>query len=150
MSQAALNQHIEQQMDSIEQYIFTAEAFAPWRGQFEIRKVIVKKEGQDLKYDLEVRLAHWPEGVTVKVYKHKALALLPCCDNPETARAFLKCDATPSRFWKNTYNFSHRTDLDEARYVLREGNEMQALHADECVAMLHCFIEEIEAITTGA
>lgn len=136
-------------MESIESAVFHSPSFAPWRGQFELKKIFVKKEGVEIKCDLEIRLAHWPEGVVVKVYKHKALALLPCCDNPEIASQYLKKEAVASKFWRDTYNFSHRSDLDEARYVLRNGSLMQAAHSQTCIEMLQQFIEEIDSIVAS-
>ena len=137
---------IEACFDALEQTIFKGSMFDAWRGSFEVKKTDLKKENGDIKCDLDVRLQHWPEGVVVKVYKHKALAALPSVNNADIAREFLKQEPLPSKFWKDTFYFSHRTDLDDARYVLREGNEMTPSDADTCLTMLKGFIEEIEAI----
>ncbi|GGK79296.1 hypothetical protein [Amphritea balenae] len=141
-----INSQIEAYFDGIEHTIFNGSMFAPWRGSFEVKKVYIKKDNADIKCDLDVRLQHWPEGVVVKVYKHKALAALPSVNNADIAREFLKQEPVPSKFWKETFYFSHRTDLDDARYVLREGNDMTPADADTCLTMLKGFIEEIEAI----
>lgn len=144
-----ITQQIEVYFDRIEKQIFSGEQFAQWRGSFEVKKVYIKKENADIKCDLDVRLKHWPEGVVVKVYKHKALAALPSANDADIAREFLKQEPVPSKFWKDTFYFSHRTDLDDARYVLREGNDMTEADAAICLAMLKGFIEEIEAIVTA-
>ena len=141
-----ITQQIEAYFDGIEHTIFKGPMFDQWRGSFEVKKTYIKKENGDIKCDLDVRLSHWPEGVVVKVYKHKALAALPSCNSADITRELLKQDAVPAKFWKDTFYFSHRTDLDDARYVLREGNEMTAGDADTCLMMLKGFIEEIEAI----
>ncbi|BBB27437.1 hypothetical protein [Amphritea japonica] len=141
-----ITQQIETYFDGIEQQIFSGEQFAQWRGSFEVKKIYIKKENADIKCDLDVRLQHWPEGVVVKVYKHKALAVLPSVNDESIAREHLKQEPMPSKFWKGTFYFSLRTDLDDARYVLREGNEMTDVDAGTCLAMLKGFIEEVEGI----
>lgn len=138
--------HIENKFDEIESQIFKGELFAQWRGSFEVKKVYIKKENDDIKCDLDVRLKHWPEGVVVKVYKHKALAVLPYVKDEDVARDHLKQEPMPAKFWKEAFYFSHRTDLDEGRYVLREGNEMTDTDAAACVEMLKTFIEEVNDI----
>jgi hypothetical protein len=142
-----LNQNIEAYMDTVEDRIFNDEYFSKWRGTFEVKKTYVKKDNADIKCDLDVRLQHWPEAVAVKIYKHKALAVLPSCHDENITATYLKKDPVPSKFWKNTFYFSHRTDLDDARYILREGNEMRVEDINTCIKMLHEFIEEIESIT---
>jgi len=137
---------IEQQFAAMEQQILGADMFAAWRGSFEIRKVIVTKENADIKCDLDVRLSHWPEGVEIKLYKHKALAVLPAVKDESVVREYLAIEPMPAKFWKDCFYFSHRTDLDDARYVLREGNEMTMADSQRCLEMLKGFIEEIEAI----
>ena len=141
-----ITQLIENKMDAIDSQIFNGEMFAQWRGSFEVKKVYIKKENADIKCDLDIRLKHWPEGVVVKVYKHKALAALPSVNDENIAREYLKQEPVPSKFWKDTFYFSHRTDLDDARYVLREGNDMTDADANTCLAMLKGFIEDIETI----
>jgi len=139
-------QHIEAKFDEIESQIFSGELFTPWRGTFEVKKVYIKKENADIKCDLDVRLQHWPEGVVVKVYKHKALAVLPYVKDETVAREHLKLNPMPAKFWKEAFYFSRRTDLDEGRYVQREGNEMTDADTGTCLQMLRAFIEEINSI----
>ncbi|WP_315982635.1 hypothetical protein [Aliamphritea spongicola] len=116
-------------------------------GIFRGEEGLRQKDNADIKYDLDVRLQHWPEGVVVKVYKHKALAALPSVNNAAVACEYLKTEeAVAAKFWKETFYFSHRTDLDDARYVLREGNDMAEEDAVTCLNMLKGFIEEIEGI----
>lgn len=142
-----VNQQIENYFTHIETQIFSGDMFAQWQGAFEVKKVCVKKDNADIKYDLDVRLQHWPEGVVVKVYKHKALAALPSVNNPAVACEYLKTEAAvAAKFWKDTFYFSHRTDLDDARYVLREGNDMTEEDAVTCLNMLKGFIEDTESI----
>ncbi|MCV6587994.1 MAG: hypothetical protein OIF57_03035 [Marinobacterium sp.] len=141
---------IEQQFMAIEQQILSAETFAAWHGSFEIKKVIVSKEGADNKCDLDVRLLHWPEGVVIKLYKHKALAVLPCVEDETVVRQYLGREPVPCKFWKDRYYFSHRTDLDDGRYVLRDGNAMTLSDGDRCLEMLKEFIVEIEDILAAA
>lgn len=133
-------------MNTVENRVFNDECFSKWRGTFEVKKTYVKKDNADIKCDLDVRLQHWPEGVTVKIYKHKALAVLPSCNDEGITANYLKKDALASKFWKNSFYFSHRTDLDDARYVLREGNQMTTEDINTCIEMLHEFLEEIENI----
>jgi len=141
---------IEQQFAAIEQQIFCADMFSPWRGSFEVKKVYVSKENADIKLDLDVRLAHWPEGVSVKVYKHKALAVLPYVKDESVVRENLGTEPMPAKFWKESFYFSRRIDLDEGRYVLREGNEMTMANGQQCLDMLKAFIIEIEEILAEA
>ena len=142
-----VTQQIENYFDHIETQIFSGDMFVQWRGSFEVKKVYIKKENADIKCDLDVRLQHWPEGVVVKIYKHKALAALPSVNNASVACEYLKADeAVAVKFWKETFYFSLRTDLDDARYVLREGNDMNEDDAGTCLNMLKGFIEETESI----
>jgi len=144
-----ITQEIERKFDGIEQQIFAGEMFAQWRGSFEVKKTYVKKENADINLDLDVRLMHWPEGVVVKVYKHKALAALPYVKDEEVVREHLKSEPQPAKFWKDAFYFSRRTDLDDGRYVLREGNDMTDADAETCLQMLKEFIEEVESIVKG-
>ena len=137
---------IEMLMDSMERQIFEGDMFVAWRGGFQVKKTYVKKENADIKCDLDVRLEHWPEGVEVKVYKHKALAVLPCVKDADVVKEHLNIEPMPCKFWKDAFYFSHRQDLDEGRYVLREGNNMTAADATSSLHMLKAFIEEIESI----
>ncbi len=142
-----VTQQIENYFNHIETQIFSGDMFTEWRGSFEVKKVYIRKENADIKCDLDVRLQHWPEGVVVKVYKHKALAALPAVNDAAVACEHLKTEeAVVAKFWKETFYFSHRTDLDDARYVLREGNDMTEDDAGTCLDMLKGFIEEIEGI----
>ncbi|WP_027855932.1 hypothetical protein [Marinobacterium jannaschii] len=144
-----ITQEIERKFDGIEQQIFAGEMFDQWRGSFEVKKIYVKKENADIKLDLDVRLMHWPEGVVVKVYKHKALAALPYVKDEAVVREHLKSEPQPAKFWKDAFYFSRRTDLDNGRYVLRDGNAMTDADADICLQMLKTFIEEVESILKG-
>ncbi len=142
----SITQSIEQKFGEIEHQIFSGEMFSHWRGAFEVKKVYIKKENADIKCDLDVRLAHWPEGVFVKVYKHKALAVLPYVKDESVVREHLKIEPVPCKFWKDAFYFSHIDDLDEGRYVLRQGNDMTEADGRQCLDMLKAFIEEIEGI----
>jgi len=137
---------IQTLMDDMERQIFEGDMFAQWRGGFQVKKTYVKKENADIKCDLDVRLNHWPEGVEVKVYKHKALAVLPCVKDAGVVQKHLNKEPIPCKFWKDAFYFSHREDLDEGRYVLREGNDMTEADAQTSLNMLKSFIEEIELI----
>lgn len=141
-----ITQAIEDKFSTLEATLFSGEMFANWRGSFEVKKVYLKKEGADIKCDLDIRLSHWPEGVFVKVYKHKALAVLPYVKDEAVVRAHLKTEPVPCKFWKDAFYFSHIDDLDEGRYVLREGNNMTDADGQQCLDMLKTFIEEIESI----
>lgn len=141
-----ITRDIENKFDEIETQIVNGELFAPWRGSFEVKKVYIKKEDEDIKCDLDVRLKHWPEGVVIKVYKHKALAVLPYIKDADVAREHLNTDPMPAKFWKDAFYFSHRSDLDDGRYVLREGNKMTDADAATCLAMLKGFIVEVNEI----
>ena len=141
-----ITQAIEEKFSNIEASIFSGDMFAQWRGRFEVRKTYVRKENADIKCDLDIRLSEWPEGVFVKVYKHKALAVLPYVKDEAVVREHLKAEPVPCKFWKDAFYFSHIEDLDEGRYVLREGNDMTDTDGEQCLAMLKTFIEEIEGI----
>jgi len=137
---------IEEKFGDIEQTILSGETFNQWRGSFEVKKTYIKKENADIKCDLDIRLVNWPEGVYVKVYKHKALAVLPYVKDEAVVREHLKVEPIPCKFWRDSFYFSHADDLDEGRYVLRDGNLMTELESEECLAMLKRFIVEIEEI----
>lgn len=142
----SITQKVEQSFDQIENEIFSAEAFSEWRGAFEVKKVYLKKENADIKCDLDIRLAHWPEGVYVKAYKHKALAVLAYVKDPQVCQDFLKVDAVPCKFWKESFYFSHMDNLDQERYVLLEGNDMTEADTRTCLDKVKAHIEEIEQI----
>jgi len=142
----SINRQIETFMDGIEEQVLNGQLFAQWRAGVQVKKTTVKKLDASIKCDLDIRLEHWPASVEVKVYKHKALAVLPGVKDEGVVREHLNIQPMPCKFWKETFYFSHRTDLDEGRYVLREGNDMTSADVTTCLAMLHGFIEEIEAI----
>ncbi|MEY8201011.1 MAG: hypothetical protein RPS47_17365 [Colwellia sp.] len=74
-----ITQQIESKFNDIENKIFSGSMFSQWRGSFEVKKVYLKKENADIKCDLDIRLKNWPEGVYIKVYKHKALCGSTLC-----------------------------------------------------------------------
>lgn len=141
-----ITQQIEIKFNDIESKIFSGDMFSQWRGSFEIKKVYVKKENADIKCDLDIRLKHWPEGVSVKVYKHKALAVLPYVKDQQVCKAHLNTEPTPCKFWKDAFYFSHMTDLDQGRYILLEGNDMSDEDANTCLSKIKMYIEEINGI----
>jgi len=145
-----ITQHIETQFDVIENNLFSGEQFSPWRGSFEVKKTYLKKENADIKCDLDIRLAHWPEGVFVKVYKHKALGVLPYVKDRDICTSYLNTEPTPCKFWKDSFYFSDIENLDQARYVLLAGNEMSQDDTQSCIDKIILHIEEINQILLGA
>ncbi|KGJ91536.1 hypothetical protein [Colwellia psychrerythraea] len=141
-----ITQQIESKFNDIENNIFSGTIFSQWRGSFEVKKVYLKKENADIKCDLDIRLKNWPEGIFVKVYKHKALAVLPYVKDQQVCEEYLSTEATPCKFWKDAFYFSNMTDLDQDRYVLLEGNNMSDEDTDICLSKLKTHIEEINTI----
>ncbi|WOH38727.1 hypothetical protein RI844_05795 [Thalassotalea fonticola] len=141
-----ITQQIEIKFNDIESQIFTGDMFSQWRGSFSIKKVYLKKENADIKCDLDISLMHWPEGISVKVYKHKALAVLPYVKDQQLCKAHLITEPTPCKFWKDAFYFSHMTDLDQGRYVLLEGNDMSDENTITCLSKIKMHIEEINSI----
>ncbi len=140
------SQKVENAFNDIENEIFSGDMFSQWRGSFEVKKVYIKKENADIKCDLDIRLAHWPDGVFVKVYKHKALAALPYVKDPQVCKDHLGTEPIPCKFWKDSFYFSHLKNLDQGRYVLLEGNDMSDDDSKTCLKKLHEYIEEINDI----
>ncbi|WP_417616911.1 hypothetical protein [Oceanisphaera sp.] len=141
-----ITQKIEEKFNDIERQIFSGDMFSQWRGSFEVKKVYVKKENADIKCDLDIRLKHWPEGISVKVYKHKALAVLAYVKDQQLCQEHLNTEPVPCKFWKDAFYFSHIADLDQGRYVLLEGNEMTDQDTSTCLNKLKMHIEEINKI----
>lgn len=61
-----ITQKIEAKFNEIENEIFYGSMFSQWRGCFEVKKVYLKKENDDIKCDLDIRLKNWPEGFRLK------------------------------------------------------------------------------------
>jgi hypothetical protein len=141
-----ITQKIENKFNDIESNIFSGTTFSQWRGSFEVKKVYLKKENADIKCDLDIRLKNWPEGISIKVYKHKALAVLPYVKDQQVCKEHLTTEPTPCKFWKDAFYFSNMTDLDQDRYVLLEGNNMTDEDTDICLSKLKTHIEEINEI----
>jgi hypothetical protein len=141
-----ITQQIESKFNDIENTIFSGDMFSQWRGLFEVKKVYLKKENADIKCDLDIRLKNWPEGISIKVYKHKALAVLPYVKDQQICKEYLTTKPTPCKFWKETFYFSHMTDLDQDRYVLLEGNNMSDKDTNICLSKLQTHIQEINSI----
>lgn len=141
-----ITQKIEQYFNQIEKEIFSGELFTSYRGSFEVKKIYVKKENADIKCDLEIRLKEWPEGIYIKVYKHKALGVLPYVKDEQLCQDFLKTQAIPCKFWKESFYFSHQGNLDQERYVKLEGNAMSDDDTEVCLARIQTYIEEINRI----
>ena len=55
-------------------------------------------------------------------------------------------EPVPCRYWRESFYFSHRENLDSERYVLLEGNEMQDKETRECLEMIKTHLEEITNI----
>ncbi|KGJ95798.1 hypothetical protein [Thalassotalea sp. ND16A] len=142
----SITQQIEIKFNEIESKIFSGNMFSQWRGSFELKKVYLKKENADIKCDLDIRLKHWPEGISVKVYKHKALAVLPYVKDRQICKDHLNTEPTPCKFWKDAFYFSLMTNLDQGRYVLLEGNDMSDEDTHTCLGKIKMHIEEINGI----
>lgn len=137
---------IELNFDLIEKEVFEGDRFLAWRGSFEVKKVYVKKENGDIKCDLDIRLQQWPEGISIKVYKHKALGVFAYLKDESACEEMLKTEAIPCKFWKESFYFSHMQNLDKERYVLLEGNNMGEDETETCLHMMTTHLKEITAI----
>lgn len=137
---------IESNFDKIEHQIFNSEMFSKWRGSFEVKKVYVKKENADIKCDLDIRLLHWPEGVSIKAYKHKALGVFAYLKDEAECEKHLNIKAVPCKYWRESFYFSRMENLDQDRYVLLEGNEMQDVETELCLEKIKTHLEEISLI----
>ncbi len=138
--------NIERQFETIETSIFSDDMYDEWRGVFEVKKTVVKKESEDIKYDLDIRLKHWPKGVYIKVYKHKALGVFCYVKDVAVCDAFLEQPPIACKFWKESFYFSNLLGLDQSRYVLMDGNEMQATDTQDCITRILACITETELI----
>lgn len=141
-----ITQSIELKFDDIEQAIFSGELFSPWRGSFEVKKTIIKKENADIKCDFDIRLKHWPQGVYIKVYKHKALGVLPYVKDHHLCEQYLDDAPVPCKFWKESFYFSNISDLDQGRYVLLDGNKMSVQDTHRCIQKIIEYIQEVNTI----
>jgi len=146
----SITANIERQFEAIETSIFSHDMFVEWRGAFEVKKTVVKKENEDIKYDLDIRLKHWPEGVYIKAYKHKALGVFCYVKDVAVCDAFLEQAPTPCKFWKESFYFSNESGLDQSRYVLMDGNEMQETDTTDCIVRINACIKETELIIKNA
>lgn len=138
--------NIERQFETIETSVFSDDMFDEWRGAFEVKKTVVKKESEDIKYDLDIRLKHWPEGVYIKVYKHKALGVFCYVKDVAVCDEFLEHAPIACKFWKESFYFSNELGLDQSRYVLIDGNEMQGTDTTDCIVRIVACIKEAESI----
>jgi len=141
-----INQKIELNFNQIENEIFNGDIFSASRGSFEVKKLYVKKEYADIKCDLDIRLQDWPEGVYIKVYKHKALGVLPYIKDEIICQDYLNIKPVACKFWKDAFYFSHCENLDQDRYVQLDGNTMTNLDTDDCLSRIKVFINEINNI----
>lgn len=146
----SITANIERQFETIETSIFSHDMFVDWRGAFEVKKTVVKKENEDIKYDLDIRLKHWPEGVYIKAYKHKALGVFCYVKDVAVCDAFLEQAPTACKFWKESFYFSNESGLDQSRYVLMDGNEMQEIDTTDCIVRINACIKEAELIIKNA
>lgn len=137
---------IERYFEDIEQAIFASEMFLPWRGAFEITKKIIKKENEDIKYDLDIRLKHWPSGISIKVYKHKALGVFCYVKDQSLCQQYLTTAPVPCKFWRDSFYFSNLSNLDDVRYVLKNGNDMQDKDTLDCIDRIKACIKETNTI----
>jgi len=142
----AISQRIELNFNQIENEIFNGDLFSGFRGAFEVKKLYVKKENADIKCDLDIRLQEWPEGVYIKVYKHKALGVLPYIKDEKICQKFLKVKPLACKFWKESFYFSHCENLDQERYVQLDGNTMTNADTDNCLLRIKAYIVEINQI----
>lgn len=140
---STINDFIESEFNRIENSLFFSDNVNKYRGLFEVKKVYVKKENEDIKCDLDIRLKHWPEGVYVKVYKHKALGVFAYVKDEALCQSYLKEQAIACKFWRNAYYFSHFKNLDEDRYVLREGNNMNQDDTQTCLNKILAHLDEV-------
>lgn len=141
-----ITQKIEFNFNQIETEIFNGDMFLPFRGSFEVKKCYVKKENADIKCDLDIRLHEWPDGVYIKVYKHKALGVLPYVKDEMTCQTFLNTKPVACKFWKDAFYFSHCENLDQDRYVQLDGNTMTNADTENCLLRIKAHIDEINKI----
>lgn len=137
---------VESNFEYIENEIFNGEMFSKWRGSFEVKKVYVKKENADIKCDLDIRLGSWPEGVSIKAYKHKALGVFAYLKDELVCEKYLNIKAVPCKYWRDSFYFSRFENLDQDRYVLLEGNDMKDTETKLCLEKIKAHLEEISLI----
>ncbi|AZF32258.1 hypothetical protein C4J89_2783 [Pseudomonas sp. R4-35-07] len=99
------------------------------------------------KYDLDIRLRSWPEGVGVKIYKHSWFGVFPFFRAKDLEAliprlpSFTKpAHAVPD--WKDLYFASTRFLIKEDRCVLEQGDKLTEAYLDDALTRVHdCIIE---------
>ncbi|QXI09178.1 PD-(D/E)XK nuclease family protein [Pseudomonas zeae] len=103
------------------------------------------------KYDLDIRLRSWPEGVWVKVYKHTWFGVFPFfrADDLEHLISRLPSFTQPAyavHDWEGLYFASTRFFIKKQRCVLEEGDRVTDAHIDEVLTRVNDCVVEINGV----
>ncbi len=114
--------------DELERRLLGDEMFRRWQGQLQIERTRPNSEQDKHFFDLDLRLAHWPKGVWVKIYKHNWFGVFPLFfDEYLGSAAALRGIFTPARpvpDWTGLYYASAGFELKDDRRIPINGNRI--------------------------
>jgi hypothetical protein len=111
------------------------ELYPHFEGEMEAR---LSSNPDKQKYDLDVRLRSWPEGVWVKIYKHTWFGVFPFfrAEDLEALIPRLPSFTQPAHAvpdWKDLYFASTRFLIKEDRRVLEQSDKLTEANLDDAL-----------------
>ena len=137
---------LEALFDNLEESLPCDPLFSQWAGQIETRQ---RRKPKENWFALDIRLAHWPAGVWVKIFKHNMFGVFPYFQNEHLDALKMHLPAftlMPKAIagWNDHYAASSGFASIEARRVLGKGDEVTDAHVRQALSMARDCVVDIE------
>lgn len=106
---------------------------------------------EEREYDLHIRKESWPKNVWVKIYKHVWFGVFPFVkeDHKNLIEQYFNIQKPEStKSWNGYYYFSDR-NLDDERYIKKNGDEIDEMDISRALKKFEQFIAEIDDVVTS-
>lgn len=138
---------LEGLFDSLEKSLPCDPLFSQWAGQIETRQ---RRKHEENWFALDIRLAHWPAGVWVKIFKHNMFGVFPYFRSADLDALKVHLPAftlAPKAIagWNDHYAASSGFASIEDRRVLGKGDEVTEADVRHALAMARGCVVDIES-----
>lgn len=137
---------LQERFEWLETEVKTAPMFADWAGRIETRPICnVDKK----RYDLDVRVKEWPDGLWIKLYKHTWLGVFPyflAADTTELARHLPDFTSSPREVpdWAGHYVASSGYQIKHERCIFDLGDKATDAHYNQALSKIRDCLQEID------
>ncbi len=146
-----LRQKLDEQFETLAVDLQKSPLFQEWSGQIETR---ITRHAEKRYYDLDIRLNSWPDGVWVKIYKHKWLGVFPffqITDSHRLSDRLAVFTAQPRLVpdWTDLCFASSQYSVKTDRCICENGDKATDMHLNQALNKVRGCIREINAALAG-